>query len=216
MWKQINGKNELFLQKKRNPILSHFRNENGIVCSISISNRFRSCSAAIRQKSIFSIYFHDHCSLNAISSTIKEGKGRKIVADVLLRTSSLFLSRQMLIRVFLFVSLFFHFSVLPSLFIPTWIETVFFFYYYFVRETRDYFGSSVSNWYFQWFFTENGGISSLYISSRRKNWRKLLIFKLNIGFQIYRDVVSTFDQHLNYFFLRLLLHRKLFSKLFHG
>lgn len=118
---------------------------------------------------------------------------------------------------FFFLSLFFfHFSVLPSLFIPTWIETVFFFYYYFVRETRDYFGSSVSNWYFQWFFTENGGISSLYISSRRKNWRKLLIFKLNIGFQIYRDVVSTFDQHLNYFFLRLLLHRKLFSKLVHG
>lgn len=174
LWKQINGKNELFLQKKRNPILSHFRNENRIVCSISISNRFRSCSAAIRQKSIFSIYFHDHCSLNAISSTIKEGKGRKIVADVLLRTSSLFLSRQMLIRVFLFVSLFFSFLcsffivtliVTIATLIPTWIETVFFFYYYFVRETRDYFGSSVSNWYFQWFFTENGGISSLYISS---------------------------------------------------
>lgn len=166
LWKQINGKNELFLQKKRNPILSHFRNENGIVCSISISNRFRSCSAVIRQKSIFSVYFHDHCSLNAISSTIKEGKGRKIVADVLLRTSSLFLSRQMLIRVFLFVSLFF--SFLCSFFIVyTYLnrDCFFFFYYYFVRETRDYFGSSVSNWYFQWFFTENGGISSLYISS---------------------------------------------------
>lgn len=76
LWKQINGKNELFLQKKRNPILPHFRNENRIVCSISISNRFRSCSAAIRQKSIFSIYFHDHCSLNAISSTIKGKKNR--------------------------------------------------------------------------------------------------------------------------------------------
>lgn len=166
LWKQINGKNELFLQKKRNPILSHFRNENGIVCSISISNRFRSCSAAIRQKSIFSIYFHDHCSLNAISSTIKEGKGRKIVADVLLRTSSLFLSRQMLIRVFLFVSLFFSF-LCSSFIVYTYLnrDCFFFFYYYFVRETRDYFGSSVSNWYFQWFFTENGGISSLYISS---------------------------------------------------
>lgn len=56
----------------------------------------------------------------------------------------------------------------------------------------------------------------IYFLKWRKNWRKLLIFKLNIGFQIYRDVVSTFDQHLNYFFLRLLLHRKLFSKLFHG
>lgn len=37
------------------------------------------------------------------------------------------------------------FLSLSSLFIPTWIETVFlFFFFYFVRETRDYFVSSVS------------------------------------------------------------------------
>lgn len=135
LWKQINGKNELFLQKKRNPILSHFRNENRIVCSISISNRFRSCSAAIRQKSIFSIYFHDHCSLNAISSTIKEGKGRKIVADVLLRTSSLFLSRQMLIRVFLFVSLFFSF-LCSSFIVYTYLNRDCFFFFIIISFER--------------------------------------------------------------------------------
>lgn len=217
LWKQINGKNELFLQKKRNPILSHFRNENRIVCSISISNRFRSCSAAIRQKSIFSIYFHDHCSLNAISSTIKEGKGRKIVADVLLRTSSLFLSRQMLIRVFLFVSLFF--SFLCSFFIVyTYLnrDCFFFLLLFRSRDERLFWLERFQLIFPMVFHGKWRDIIIIYFLKWRKNWRKLLIFKLNIGFQIYRDVVSTFDQHLNYFFLRLLLHRKLFSKLFHG
>lgn len=205
-------------KKKRNPILSHFRNENGIVCSISISNRFRSCSAAIRQKSIFSIYFHDHCSLNAISSTIKEGKGRKIVADVLLRTSSLFLSRQMLIRVFLFVFLFFFFIslfFLHCLYLPE--SRLFFFLLLFrSRDERLFWLERFQLIFPMVFHGKWRDIIIIYFLKWRKNWRKLLIFKLNIGFQIYRDVVSTFDQHLNYFFLRLLLHRKLFSKLVHG
>lgn len=119
---------------------------------------------------------------------------------------------------FFFLSLFFfHFSVLSSLFIPTWIETVFFFLLLFrSRDERLFWLERFQLIFPMVFHGKWRDIIIIYFLKWRKNWRKLLIFKLNIGFQIYRDVVSTFDQHLNYFFLRLLLYRKLFSKLFHG
>lgn len=117
---------------------------------------------------------------------------------------------------------FFSFLSLSSLFIPTWIETVFLFLLLLLFRSRDYFSSrafpiDISNGFSR---GKRGDMSSYYIffsnGENISRWveKKAFFsltktrksFKSNIGFQIYHNCFNiVFNTFKYYFFLRLLL-----------